>query len=166
MACSSSYATTYIDLVESETEIADRDNLLRLITAVTKDGTPFVDQCRPATVDQLIYLYLYYYGIPKLSQYRSGERETMAVDATLKRLAGLSRDDAMFLDPTYKEARQYDARVTLMELAPRVGVGEVYDDCPNCYSNNYKIEVKQTRAADEGSTTILTCLECGRVDMR
>jgi len=42
--------------------------------------------------------------------------------------------------------------------------GSTLYKCSKCKKKNAKIETKQTRAADEPPTIIVTCLECGNVD--
>ena len=163
MSCQG-YESNYIQYVQQQTGISSGDNLLALVTANTGDGYAFIDQCRPSTLDQLIYLYLRAYQSSKLAKFREGERETKATQSVLAKLNNSStRDDAMFSYAAYNDARQYDATVVLLELKPPSGVSGVYGPCPRCGTDSYKVRVKQLRSADEGSNTILTCLKCGYV---
>ena len=71
-----------------------------------------------------------------------------------------------FMKPEELNPLEYEKIIKkkqLEEYKKNKSVGSTAFPCAKCKKSNCKIEMKQTRSADEPPTTFVTCLECGNV---
>lgn len=144
----------------SEESARDEYILDTLRRAHTSEGERFIQEHLPATE----FIALEYFGLA-LARVKGNKTQDEADDEALARVAKIigsrTTTQMLFGGSFYRDSIVNDNEVQYYTLDPSEGVSGVFGDCKKCGADIYSVKVIQTRSADEGSTTFLTCLNCG-----